>query len=55
MDTEEITIRSEAQAIVAETQTELVFLSLELLHIAFSADQVAVEGFEQPNGGGAIK
>lgn len=55
VDMEEIAFRCKAETVIAKAQAKFVFLALELLHIAFSADQVAVEGFEQPNGGFAVE
>jgi hypothetical protein len=55
VDVEEIAFRRKAEPVIAEAEAEFVFPAVELLYIAFSADQVAVESFEQPNGCFAVE
>jgi hypothetical protein len=55
MDLEEVAFGREAQAVVAQPQAELVLLALELLDIAFAAEQLQMKRFQQVNGGSPVK
>jgi hypothetical protein len=55
MNDQEIGLRGEAEAVIAEPQAELVLFADEFLNIAFPADQIAVKTLKQLDGGSAVE